>query len=568
MAFPRLALFSTTVAAGRRNVSGFPKTCICADGLSPTKAPIPLPFCRGPAFALHWRERKRDFMAEETTAKELAGTPLPETQPAVTEPGPATTEAIRRAPRVIRRSMPMALPVGLGILLAALVGWFFYSLMWFLLVLYLSFVAATILEAPVQWVKRRGIRRGMAAVLVMVGSLVVVGGMGYLLTFGIYNQITAVSSNLEKAPERINNFVNGVRHHLAHSSKRPSAAAGPATQADLTTAAEPSPLPLPAAGGPTAATAAAPASQPLATAPASHPADFDISEELARNMPTISTLWANAMWGVEGISWLVIMFFIVLYMLVDGADHLKGMRRLIPKHARLEATRLFNELAQAHRGWALASLSNVASSTIMTGLGLYLLGVPGAFILGFFAGLGELIPNIGPLLGALPALLLTLLGEPDKFFYVVGMFIIVQTIQSYTISPMMLKFSVELPVLVTIISVLVFGMLFGFLGILVAIPLVADMVVVWSYLNRYMEKDTEDYDAVNLPAAGPRVPMSPDNTSPSRLRKIFRRSISRPNAAEAPRPSQPAAPAPPAGEAAGMDKLDQAERRSSTTSPP
>ena len=130
----------------------------------------------------------------------------------------------------------------------------------------------------------------------------------------------------------------------------------------------------------------------------------------------------------ESLSWLVITFFLVLYMLVDGADHLKAIRRLFPKHARLEATNLFNAIAQANRGWALASCANVISASLLLGTGLYLLSVPGAWLLGIFAGLGELIPNIGPILGAIPALLLTLIADPDKFPYVLGMFIIVQTI--------------------------------------------------------------------------------------------------------------------------------------------
>ena len=155
------------------------------------------------------------------------------------------------------------------------------------------------------------------------------------------------------------------------------------------------------------------------------------------------------------------MFFIVLYMLVDGPDHLRALRGVLPKSARLEMTRLFHQIAHAHRGWAVASLANVLSASILTGIGLNLLQVPGAFILGFIAGFGELVPNIGPFIGALPALLITLLVMPEMFIYVALMFVLVQTVQSYTISPQMLRFSIKLPVLVTILSVLVFGLLFG-----------------------------------------------------------------------------------------------------------
>jgi predicted PurR-regulated permease PerM len=483
-------------------------------------------------------------MAEETTPKELSTKDALPEGPAIgpNTPGPATAEAIKKAPEAVRRSMPMAISIMLGILLAGLAGWFFQNLTWFILLLYLSLIAATILEAPVQWLKRAGMRRGMAAVVVMVSLLAVTGGIGYFVTLGIYSQVAAVKENLTGAPERINRWVNGFMHQIAvRQHHAPAAAAQPAPPVEADPA-------MPAAEG------TVPASAPAATGPTTAPQtqpEFDVIRSLQENMPSFSSVWTNAMSGVEAVSWLVIMFFIVLYMLIDGADHLKAIRCLIPKRSRLETTRLFNEISKAHRGWALASLSNVASSTILTSLGLWIVGVPGAILLGFFAGLGELIPNIGPVLGAMPAILLTLVAQPDKFFSVCIMFVIVQTVQSYTISPMMLKISVELPVLVTIVSVLVFGTLFGFLGILVAIPLVADMVVVWQYANRYIEKDTEDYDQVNSPAYGARTPMSPDNTRPGRLRKLFRRD----RRATAPDPAAASQP-----QETGLDRLEKVER--------
>src|SRR6185369_10697103 len=100
-------------------------------------------------------------------------------------------------PAAVKRSLPMALSLCLGILLAALCGWLFYKLTCFFLLLYLSFVAATILEAPVQWLRHLGIRRGLAAVILMVGGLVFVSSVLFLLGSSVYSQVFAVSSNLE-----------------------------------------------------------------------------------------------------------------------------------------------------------------------------------------------------------------------------------------------------------------------------------------------------------------------------------------------------------------------------------
>ena len=412
----------------------------------------------------------------------------------------SAAEVVQAAPQAVRRSMPMALSIMLGILLAAAAGIFFYKLTWFILILYLSFIVATILEAPVQWLRKLQLRRGLAAIIVMVGGLVLIGILLYILGNAIYNQVSSISTNLESSPKHVNDWVHNV------AAKHPGL--GERLQ------------------------------------------EFDVNNVVSGLAPSVTALLSNAMNGVEIITWIVVMFFLVLYMLVDGADHLKTLRTLIPKNSRLEATKLFNDISRAHRGWALASICNVASSSILTGTGLFLLGIPGAYILGFFAGLGELIPNIGPLICSIPTLLFVLVADGDKFLYVAGMFVVVWTIQGYTISPLMMKFSVELPVLVTILAVLVFGTLFGFLGIFVAIPLVADMVVLWQFYAARREKDTFDYDAVNGGPEHRRAPMSPDNTSSSRLRKLFRRD-QRINPPEKPKN----------GLESGLGRLDKTENR-------
>ena len=420
-------------------------------------------------------------MAEETGLQNLSTQALLPSGSEASSPNPSGTpaEVMRNTPGAVKRSMPMALSIMLGLLLAVAAGFFFYKLTWFILILYLSFIGATVLEAPVHWMTRKGIRRGMAAMIVMVGGAIVVATGAYLIANGVATQGAALTKDLKDAPAKINAFVASTSKQFPGLGERVK--------------------------------------------------DFDLGNALSSAAPSLTSIFDNALVGVAAVSWLVIMFFMVLYMLVDGPDHLKTVRSLLPKRLRLDATKLFNEVSKAHRGWALASGLNVASSTLLTGTGLLIIGVPGAFILGFFAGLGELIPNIGPLISALPALVITLLAMPDKFVYVAGMFIVVWTIQGYGISPLMMKFSVALPVLVTIMAVLVFGTLFGFLGILVSIPFVADLVVVWNFGNARREKDCTDYDAVNAMPADCRQAMRANNTEPWRLQKLFRRHMQRKN---------------------------------------
>ena len=432
-------------------------------------------------------------MSQSTPTADLTTTTATATPPS------AGAQTVQAAPAAVKRSMPMALSILLGILLAALASWLFKTLAWFLLLLYLSFVAATVLEAPVGWLARHHFRRGLAAALVMVTGLVLVLALAAILANGLYNQGLALSDNLQKAPQRINQFVNDLGGRFPALGDRLKS--------------------------------------------------FDIAENVAQSMPSLATIWQNAVFGFSIVSSLVVSFFIVLYMLIDGPSHLQAARGLLPKSSRLEATRMVHNLAKAHRGWALASAINVSSATLLISSGLWLLNVPGALILGFLAGLGELIPNVGPFFGALPAILFTLLMDPKLFPYVLVMFIIVQTLQSYTITPLVLKISVELPVLVTIIAVLVMGALFGLLGILAAIPLVTDMVVFWNYLAAQREKDTTDYDRVNGAANGTRESVPHEPAHPSRFRKLFHRRRPRANPNDVPAPGS------------GLDRLEKAEQR-------
>lgn len=359
----------------------------------------------------------------------------------------ASPAPLQSAPQAVRRSMPMALSITLGILAAAFCGWLVYYLTLFVFLLYLCFVLATILEAPVHWMKQRGIRRTFGAVLVMFGGIAVVGGALYLLINQIYLQFTALSANLEKLPERVHGFLDYLANRFPAFAERLR--------------------------------------------------HVDLGAKFSAALPELKSIWEYSMSGFAMVTYGVVAFFIVMYMLIEGPDILKGARRLLPKRGRLEATRVFEEMAKAHRGWFLASAANVASASVLTSLGLWLAGVPGGLILGILAGLGELVPNVGPFFGALPSIVIVLVAMPGKLWLVLGMFVVVQTIQSYTISPMVMRFSVELPVLTLIVAVLVMGTLFGALGVAVAIPFTADLVVLWNYLATRLEKDTPDSDTVN-----------------------------------------------------------------------
>ena len=109
----------------------------------------------------------------------------------------------------------------------------------------------------------------------------------------------------------------------------------------------------------------------------------------------------------------------------------------------------------------------------VTYAGLLVLGVPLNFVLALLLGLFEFIPYIGPILGAVPMLLVSAGQGLDMLAWVLALYLVVQLLESYVITPIIQSRAVSLPPAVVIMSQLVFGAMFGVLGLALATPMVA-----------------------------------------------------------------------------------------------
>jgi predicted PurR-regulated permease PerM len=123
--------------------------------------------------------------------------------------------------------------------------------------------------------------------------------------------------------------------------------------------------------------------------------------------------------------------------------------------------------------WLAAQLMAMAVVGVLTGLGLWLIGIPLAFLLGLIAALLAFIPNIGPVIAAVPAILLAFPEGIITVSLVVGVYIFVQTLESYIITPLIQQEKVSLPPAFIIAVQLLLGVLFGLLGLALATPLAA-----------------------------------------------------------------------------------------------
>lgn len=176
---------------------------------------------------------------------------------------------------------------------------------------------------------------------------------------------------------------------------------------------------------------------------------------------------------------MILIPFIGIFLAANPSLYARGLIRLAPPAAREDVSRALDAAARALTHWLLGVLASMACIAVATGLGLWAVGVPLALTLALVAGALEFIPFIGPILSAVPAVLVALTVGPLKALEVVALYIAIQQLEGYLLVPVLQKRAVALPPALAIIAVVVFGLVFGLLGVVFATPLmVAAMVLV------------------------------------------------------------------------------------------
>lgn len=138
------------------------------------------------------------------------------------------------------------------------------------------------------------------------------------------------------------------------------------------------------------------------------------------------------------------------------------------------------------RWWLVGKLLSMSIVGLLTTAGLWLLGVPLALAFGLIAAALTFVPNIGPVLSVVPPALLALTDEPRVAAYVVALYVGIQTVESYAITPIIQRRTVSLPPALTITAQVALGFLVGALGVAVATPLTAAVMTIVRVL--YVER--------------------------------------------------------------------------------
>lgn len=168
-----------------------------------------------------------------------------------------------------------------------------------------------------------------------------------------------------------------------------------------------------------------------------------------------------------------LVLFLGLYLAAEPQVYLSGIRRFVPKSDRTIFEACVVSAATVLRSWLISQMFSMIAVGMIVTVGLWALGVPLAGTLGIIAALLTFIPNVGPILSVVPAVLLAVVISPIKGFVVILLFLLVHFLEGNIITPLLERQIVRLPPVLTMTAQLLLAVVAGPLGLALAAPLTA-----------------------------------------------------------------------------------------------
>jgi len=215
----------------------------------------------------------------------------------------------------------------------------------------------------------------------------------------------------------------------------------------------------------------------------------------------------------RGLGYAVIALFVAIYLAAQPARYRHLSLRLVPPAQRATAEALLGEIGLVLRRWLVGQLVVMAAIGVLTGAGLWLLGIDAALALGLMGGLLCFIPFVGAILAAIPAVLVAVTQGPLYAVSVIAMYVGVHFIEGNFITPMVQAEATSFPPVLAILSTVAFGVLLGPLGVLLAAPLTLVLIATVEvlYVQRGLGQPPESEPPAEPTASEP----LPTDTEPS-----------------------------------------------------
>lgn len=320
-----------------------------------------------------------------------------------------------------------------------------WSLRGSIMLLFLGAILATALSIPVSFLRKRGLSNTQAVLITVISTLITIFLIGILIIPSFVEQTGNLVNRLPTALQDANSEYNNFAEDSGLFPKIETGA-GDLEQSQVS--------------------------------------DFmrdQTSNATGQVLPFLGTVGSL-------IGNLLILFVLTVYFLAEPTAYIEGALTLVPRAYRPRALEIITSLGKSVR---LAVISQIFSATLVatfTTIGLFILGVEDALALGILAGFFNFIPNFGPLVSLLVGMIFSL-ASGGPVVLVVILYLVVQQLESNVITPRIIRQTLNMPGAVVIATQLVAGALFGFLGLLLAVPLVAVIMT--------MVREIYVYDALN-----------------------------------------------------------------------
>jgi predicted PurR-regulated permease PerM len=176
-------------------------------------------------------------------------------------------------------------------------------------------------------------------------------------------------------------------------------------------------------------------------------------------------------------AYVAVLLFAAVYLALQPARYVDALLRLVPESGREKARNVLDLLGTTLRRWLIGQSITMTVVGTLTAIGLMLLGVAAPLALGLISGMFAFVPYVGPILASVSGILMAAMQGPMLAVYVIALYAGIHFVESNLITPLVQAEAVELPPVVTLFAALVFGLLLGPVGVLLAAPLAVVVLV-------------------------------------------------------------------------------------------
>jgi predicted PurR-regulated permease PerM len=181
---------------------------------------------------------------------------------------------------------------------------------------------------------------------------------------------------------------------------------------------------------------------------------------------------------VGSIASLLLVAVFGIYFALDPKSYICGFAQLFHPHQRGRVLELFAAIGRALRSWFVGRFLSMVVVGIGTGIGLWLVGVPLALPLGILAGVLSFVPNVGPILSAVPGVLIGFSIDPKTALWALLVYVGVQVLETYAINPVIQQRVVSMPPALLLAFQILMGLSGGMIGLFMATPMLVTIVVI------------------------------------------------------------------------------------------